>query len=86
MKVYTAKHHTYAIMEQIINGVKRFITLFDQGDNSDDFWFTEDSSDHPDIDFENWFDSLESAKSYLEDYYKCDLEFCYETTTDLNWE
>jgi len=85
MKVYTSKHHTYAIMEQDINGVKRYITLFDQGDNSD-FWFTEDSSDHPDIDLDNWFDSWESAKSYLENYYKCVLEFSHDTTTDLEWE
>ena len=89
MKVYSCSnqtYQTYAIMEQGINGVKRYITLFDQGDNSDDFWFTEDSSEHPTIDLDNWFDSWESAKSYLEDYCKGNLEFCYDTTTDLKWE
>ena len=78
------RYAKYAIIEQKLNGETVYPILEEQGDN--DFWFMEDSTDHPDIDTENWFSSHSEAKSYLENYIGGDLILLGEEDTILNWE
>lgn len=73
----------FAILEQIVNGRSVFLTLSEQGDN--DFWFTDDYSEHPMVDINNWFSSHEEAFDYLEEYCYCNLVFLMEEPSELSW-